>query len=209
MGGHLVEAFGQRLHLVAGLHIDAVSQFAGADLGRALLEGADRLDHAAGQEDAGADREEHAEDDQQPGPLHGCGHSLEGLLQRLLDEDTPPKRGDRGMGGEDAAALEVAGDGHLISRRCAGALPASAARTWGSWLILVFWSTRLMSGWAISAPWLSTTKARPAFPDLDLQQRPQMNLRLTSAAVHTPTATAGKRDDGKRHDHVRLGSLRK
>ena len=93
MGGHLVEAFGQRLHLVAGLHIDAVSQLAGADLGRALLEGADRLDHAAGQEDAGADREEHAEEDQEPGARHGCAHSLEGLLQRLLDEDDSTEAG--------------------------------------------------------------------------------------------------------------------
>ena len=43
-----------------------------------------------------------------------------------------------------------------------------------------------MSGWAMSAPWASTTKAWPALPILIWETTSQMNLRFTSAAVTPP-----------------------
>jgi hypothetical protein len=61
--------------------------------------------------------------------------------------------------------------------------PASAAATWGSAAIVVFCSTRLMSGWATSAPVASTTYARPAWPILMRDTTSQMNLRFTSATT--------------------------
>ena len=62
----------------------------------------------------------------------------------------------------------------------------SAALTCSSRDRSVFWSTKLMSGCAMSAPCPSTTKACPALPTLIWETTSQMNLRFTSAAVTPP-----------------------
>ncbi len=63
---------------------------------------------------------------------------------------------------------------------------ASALRTCSSRATSAFCSTRLMSGWAMSAPWPSTTNAWPALPTLISETTSQMNFRFTSAAVTPP-----------------------
>jgi hypothetical protein len=59
-GAHPVELLGQALELVAGPDLDVALEIAGADLGRALLQRAQRPDQRAGEEEARRDRDQQA-----------------------------------------------------------------------------------------------------------------------------------------------------
>ena len=91
-----------------------------------------------------------------------------------------------GMGAQAAstrtpASSVAARDGP--GRADGSAAAASAARTWSNCDRSVFWSTRLMSGSAISRPARSTAKARPPAPILMRLMTSQTSLRFTSARV--------------------------
>ena len=113
------------------------------------------------------------------------------------------------MGGEDAAALEVAGDGHLISRRCAGACSGERGPHLGELAHIGVLEHEADVRMGDQRALAIHHESSPCFADLDLRDDVPDELEVDVGHRHTPTATAGKRDDGKRHDHVRLGSLRK
>ncbi len=157
LGGHLVELVGQRLELVAGANVDPVAQVAAADPAGARLQRLYGLDHAAGEDQAHDQREQDAEADQRHRAHDGRAHRLERLEQRLLDEHEPAQRRDGRVGRQHLAALQVLRDRHLLGplvrpgrRRAGGGHLGQVSRS-------VFFSTRLMSGCAMSCPRESTT----------------------------------------------------
>ena len=116
LGGHAVELVAQRLQLVARPDVDALVQLSRADPGRADPERLDGRDHPSGEEQARRDRQEHAENEETDRALDRGVESLERLPERLLDEDRPLERRDRGVHGHHAPALEVARDRDLLPR---------------------------------------------------------------------------------------------
>jgi hypothetical protein len=201
--GHVVEALGERFHLLTGLHLDAMSQLTRADLGCALFESAARLDHAAGQEEAGAHGEHHAEEDEEPGARDRRAQWLKGFLERLLDEDAPPKRGDGGVGGENAAVPEIARDGHRARRR----VPGVGRGQRGPHLVelaqigLLEHEADVRMG--DQRPLAIHHEGSPGLSDLDLGDDVPNELEVDLGDRHAPAT------DGKRDGHVGLGFFAK
>jgi hypothetical protein len=114
---HAVELLGQAFQLVAGAHHDAIAQVTLAELGRPRLEGPDRPHHPAGQDQADDHRQDDANQLEQGGAADRGLQGGEGLLERLLDEDRPPQRGDRHVRGQDPLVPQVARDDDRVRRR--------------------------------------------------------------------------------------------
>ena len=111
--------------LVAGLDRDALAQIAGADARRARPQRLDRHHHAAGQEHAGHHRERETEEQQQRRAPDRFEQRLVGLAARQFDEDDPPGRRDRSIGGQHLAALDVLGFLHRLLDRAGDCRPCS------------------------------------------------------------------------------------
>jgi hypothetical protein len=110
---HAVELGAERLELIAGPHGNALIELPGADPRRARLQRLDRRDHPPGQDQARHHRQHDADDQQADRALDGGVEALERFLERLLDEDRPAQRRDRGVGGHHTAILEIARDRDL------------------------------------------------------------------------------------------------
>ena len=65
--GHAIEAVGKGLQLVAGVHLDALVEFAGTDALRAFVERADRPHHATGERQRAKCRDDQPGEQQQSG----------------------------------------------------------------------------------------------------------------------------------------------
>ena len=110
-----VELVGEGLELVAGPDLDAVAELPCPDARRARLQGLDGLHHAAGKEQTRQHGEADAEEDQNGRPHDRGADALEGLRERLLDEDrtsrawrrarTPSGPGDPGSRGRSPLPL--------------------------------------------------------------------------------------------------------
>ena len=105
-GRRPVELLAERLQLVAGPDLDAVTEVPRADPRRPGLQQPDRRHHPPGQEDAGEHRQGEAQRRRARCAADDRGlEGLEGLAERLLDEHQPPERRDRRVGGEELPTL--------------------------------------------------------------------------------------------------------
>ena len=117
---HAVELLGEGLKLVARAHLDALAEVAGLHALGARLEGADGRDHPTREHQARHDGERDAEDEEERGAPDGRAERLEGLLERLLDEDRPSQRRDGRVRGEHLLPSCVARGVHAGRRLLAG-----------------------------------------------------------------------------------------
>ena len=83
-------------------------EVAGTDLRRTLLQCAQRPHQRAGEEEAGGDRDQQRDDEDQRGAQQGRIERREGFLARRVDEHGPAQRRDRRVRGEHLRALQVA-----------------------------------------------------------------------------------------------------
>ena len=94
--GRPVELVAERLQLVTGPDLDAVTQIPRADPRRPRLQCPDRRDHAPGQEHARQNREHEAENEEDGAADDRGLKGRERLAERLLDEHEPPERSRSG-----------------------------------------------------------------------------------------------------------------
>jgi hypothetical protein len=114
LAGGAVELLAQRLELVSGPDLDAVTEIPGADAGRALAERPDRRDHPPGEEHARQDRQPEAQQEDDRAADDRSSERGVRVRERLLDENEPAEARDRHMGGEDPAALEAFGHRRVL-----------------------------------------------------------------------------------------------
>ncbi len=112
LAGHAVELVGEFFQLVAGRHIDAMAEIAGAQPPRAGAQRGDRDQHPARQQGAGEDRDHEAKADQQRHPHQLVADRRQRQRGRLLEEHEPAVFRHRGGCGQHGVAVG-AGARHL------------------------------------------------------------------------------------------------
>ena len=89
---HGVELVGQRLELVATTDLDPLVQIALPDASGSDLEGSYGNQHPAHQEQAGKDRHDQPQEQEQRCPKDRGTNGCKGLVKRLVDKEYPARR---------------------------------------------------------------------------------------------------------------------
>ena len=111
---HAIELLGERAQLVAARSLDPLVERTRADSRCRSLDGLDRPDEPAGEEDAGGDRQEEEHEQEQRGAPDGRLERRERLAQRFLDEDEPAQRLHRLKGAEHLRPIRIASGRHRV-----------------------------------------------------------------------------------------------
>jgi len=113
-GRHLIERDGQAFDLVARAELDRLVELADSDARRAFLQHADGRDHASGEEEAGQNRQQKAQHEDDDASDDGSAQGRVGVCGGTLHEYEPAQGRDGSMRGEHAAAAQAVGDDRSV-----------------------------------------------------------------------------------------------